>query len=214
LKIAILLGAGGRAAGLQDGGSIYVFERKKAEWQADIKLDFSPAGLGSMTELRAYIGSVSRSLGDCRILAAKLSTGFFRIAFESFGVALWAVEGVPRDYIGLIEAFYSGQGALPVETAETKFPQFPAECEVPALIVPVPNRAGYYTADLRDVMAHRSGINSREALLPFFRHTPFSRLELICDHIPRWFETELPALKLRYEAEYSGRTIKVYVYPQ
>ncbi|MDR3173775.1 MAG: hypothetical protein LBU19_05965, partial [Treponema sp.] len=63
MKIAILLDNAGKAAGLQDGGAIYVFERKKEEWSSDIKLDFSPAGFGSMAELRAYIGSVSRALG-------------------------------------------------------------------------------------------------------------------------------------------------------
>jgi Fe-only nitrogenase accessory protein AnfO len=200
LKIAVLLDESGKAAGLQKGGTIYVFERKEDIWLSEVKLDFQPVEFGSMAELRTYIGSTSRLLGDCHILAAQASTGFYRVVFESFEVALWAVEGIPQNFIGQIEAFYTEPAASRAET--------------PALISPVPGKAGYYRADLREVMAHRAGLNSREVLLPFFKHTLFSRLELVCDHVPRWFEKELPALGLRADAEAGGEIVKIHVYPR
>jgi hypothetical protein len=136
-------------------------------------------------------------------LAAKASIGFYRVAFESFGVSLWIAKGAPREFIGEIEAFYAAPPALPENNQPT------------AIITPVAGKAGYYAADLREVMKRQAGLNSKDVLLPFFQHTAFSRLEIVCDHIPRWFEKELPALKLRADAEFTGEAVaKVYVYPQ
>jgi Fe-only nitrogenase accessory protein AnfO len=202
LKIAVMLDETGNAARLQDGGTIYVFERKGDIWSSDIKLDFRPAEFDSMTDLRTYICSVKCRLGDCKILAAKASIGFYRVLFESFGIGLWAVTGIPQHFIGRVEAFYVKQ-AVSLD-----------DSSAPVLIAPIPGKTGYYKADLREVMAHRTGINSREVLLPFFMHTPFTRLELVCDHIPRWFERELPALKLRADAESADRIVKIHVYHQ
>jgi Fe-only nitrogenase accessory protein AnfO len=206
LKIAVLLDDAGRAAGFHEGGTIYIFERQEDVWRSDIKFDFLPAGFASMTELRDYIGSISCRLGDCKILAAKASAGFYRVAFESFGVGLWAVTGTPRHFIGQVEAFYTKPAPSPADSSE--------DGKTPVFITPISGKTGYYRADLREVMAHRAGINSRELLLPFFKQTPFTRLELVCDHIPRWFEKELPALKLRADAESADRIVKVHVYHQ
>ncbi|MDR2151872.1 MAG: hypothetical protein LBO72_03540 [Helicobacteraceae bacterium] len=202
MKIAALLDSAGVAADLQEGGTIYLFERgKNGERPPSKQLDFSPAKFTSMAELRSYIGFASGQLEDCKILAAKASNGFYRVAFESFGVSLWAVEGAPQDFIGAIEAFYAKPTTL-------------AQNQPPTLITPVPNKAGYYAADLREVMSRKAGLNSKEILLPFFRHTAFTCLELVCDHVPKWFENELPALKLRADAEFADKTVKIRVYPQ
>jgi hypothetical protein len=63
-------------------------------------------------------------------------------------------------------------------------------------------------------MAHRTSLNSKEILLPFFKRTSFSQLEITCDHMPKWFEKELPALKLRADAKLVDKTLKIYVYPK
>ena len=34
-------------------------------------------------------------------------------------------------------------------------------------------------------------MNSRQLLLPFIREASFCQLEVICDHLPKWFEREL-----------------------
>jgi Fe-only nitrogenase accessory protein AnfO len=207
LKIAALLNQAGETADLQEEGSIYIFERNcKDEWLSEIKLDFTPVKLGSMEELRSHIGAISRRLGDCKVLAAKTSIGFCRVAFESFGVALWALEGSPRSFIGAIEAFYAKQTKESAVMTEANQP--------PAFITPVAGKAGHYAADLRNVMAHKAGLNSKEILLPFFKSASFTRLELDCDHIPRWFDQELPALNLRADAEFVNKTVKVVVSPQ
>jgi hypothetical protein len=66
--------------------------------------------------------------------------------------------------------------------------------------------------DLRDVMAHKTTLNSKELLLPFFQSTPFRQLEIICDHIPCWFQSELSILGLRANVESSdGGQMKIHV---
>jgi hypothetical protein len=41
---------------------------------------------------------------------------------------------------------------------------------------------------------------SREVLMPFFETVAFQRLEILCEHIPKWFPMELETLGLRVES--------------
>ncbi|WP_010254223.1 Fe-only nitrogenase accessory AnfO family protein [Treponema primitia] len=206
MKIAILLDAEGRAASFTEQGTIYVYERRDDVWAADRKQDFVSAAYTTMADLRSYICKITAWLGECKVLAAKRSNGYYRLAFEGCGVALWAVEGSPPQFISQIESFYT-------KSPELQPDHQPAAVPSKTYITPIPGKTGFYAADLRDVMAHKAGINSRELLLPFFEEAQFERLEIICDHVPRWFNEELGRLNLKAVSESDGRQTKVHVYP-
>jgi hypothetical protein len=196
-------------------------------------------------------------------VAAKLSNGYYRVVLEGYGVGVWAVNGIPQNYIAQIEAFYKNcperrpsnkthgtknkthrttsknrratseeREATSAELGttseeheatseeheatsaerETTSTEREATSEEQAFIIPIPHKTGFYSADLRDVMAHKTHLNSREILLPFLQSTPFNRLEITCTHVPRWFEKELPYLHLRADIESSQEGVKIHVY--
>lgn len=199
MRIAVLLDGKGRAAGLDKSGTILVYERVDNTWAADRKLEYESSEYATMAALRKYLGTVRSWLDDCNILAAKPSNGFYRVVFESFGVALWAIDGYPQDFISQIEHFYTHRKA--------------ESCESPEPITPIAHKAGYYSVDLKEVMAHRSAFNSKQILMPFLREAKFMRLEITCDHVPKWFASELPALNLRADVESYQDGVRVHVYP-
>ncbi|HWQ73764.1 MAG TPA: Fe-only nitrogenase accessory AnfO family protein [Syntrophomonas sp.] len=199
MKIAVLMNESGRAASFFETAALLVYEKNGDSWVADQKYDWTPGMHHSMSALRTYLGHIVDWLQDCKVVAAKRSHGFYRVVFESCGVAVWAVEGCPQDFIPQIECFYN-------ENTETG--SEPAE-----LICPIAGKTGFYAVDLREVMAHHDAYNSRDVLMPFFQKSAFERLEIICDHVPKWFQTELPALGLRADVEAQGSVMKVHVYP-
>jgi Fe-only nitrogenase accessory protein AnfO len=226
MLIAALLNDDGDAASPQEGGKARVFDRKGGEWETVAEAAFRPEGCASMADLRAYIGDACQRLGGCKVLAAGPATGFYRVAFESFGVALWTVAGHPEAAFEQIEAFYAeanrkgcgkgtacgcGQGCG-AGCGKEGGGGAGGKGAADSLIKAVHGKAGHYKADLREVMGGRAGINSREALLPFLKEVPFARLELVCEHVPRWFEAELPALGLRADTEFCGNSVTVNVY--
>lgn len=204
MKIAALLDRFGRAATPSAGGTLYIYERQGSNWVTSERVTFSTVEHLSMQELRRYLAEVSGWLGDCKVVAARASHGYYRVAFGSLGVALWAVRGVPQDFIEQIEGFYAHADAAAQQTE----PAPP-----PAAIEPIPGRAGHYRLDLREAMAVKGAHNSRRVLLPFFRDTSFVRLEMVCDHVPRWFDSELPELGLRATVESQSTFCRVHVYP-
>ena len=201
MKIAVLMNDGGRTAGFSEDAALYVFERIGDAWAANAKYDWSPRRFASMRALRAELVELVRWLDDCKVVAARRrSNGFYRVVLEGCGIALWAMEGRPQEYIAQIEKFHA-LCEQPAKAAET-----------PELIRPIAGKAGHYAVDLREVMAHHLSVNSRDVLMPFFQNATFERLEITCDHVPKWFGKELPKLMLRADTELQKTAMKVHVY--
>lgn len=80
---------------------------------------------------------------------------------------------------------------------------------------PIKNRGdGSYYIDLRSITENNEEMTSKQVLLPFFRNTVFKELELICDHIPPWFDVEFKQLNLQFYSEPIDEIgFKVKVYP-
>jgi Fe-only nitrogenase accessory protein AnfO len=204
MKIAALLDGTGQVAIPQRGGTLYIYEREGMNWVASQKLEFTPGEYVSMADLRRYLEQVRDWLGDCKVLAAGETTGYYRVLFGSLGIALWGVRGTPEQFIEQLETFH-----LQAETVSE-----PVEPEpVAAAIEPISERTGHYRLDLRAAMAQKGSHTSRQVLIPFFQNSSFLRLEIVCDHVPRWFDRELPEFGLGSKVESQSDFVKVHVYP-
>jgi Fe-only nitrogenase accessory protein AnfO len=214
MQIAILLDQHGAAARFSDGGTIYVFEKHDETWISERKLDFLNQNCTSMSELRRYMFSIVQWLGDCKVFAAQLSTGYYRVILEGYGIGLWSVEGIPQHFITQIESFYQNNtNRETINETHSKNQELTIN-ERQRLIIPIPHKTGFYRVDLRDVTAHKTTLNSKELLLPFFKETPFRQLEIICDHVPRWFQSELSNLGLWANVESSdNEQMKIVIVP-
>ena len=187
MKIAALLDETGQASSPQAGGTIYVYQREADNWVASRRTQFA-GEFTMMSDLRNHLTEVAEWLADCKVLAGRAANGYYRVAFGSLGVALWTVRGRPEEFIEQIEQYYRRATAL---AAQEERP------EPSATIEPIPERVGHYRVDLRGVMGVAGAHSSRRVLLPFLQPSAsFTRLEITCDHVPRWFATELPELDL------------------
>jgi hypothetical protein len=77
-------------------------------------------------------------------------------------------------------------------------------------------RDGHYRIDLVRVLASDFRLTSKQVLIPFMEKTAFQRLEILCDHPPRWLGGECERLKCHAESEplvVDGLQWKITVYP-
>lgn len=199
MKIAILMNETGTTVSFSEKAELFVYERVGDTWVSELKHEWTPGVHHTLSALRDCLRGIVDWLKDCKVVAARRSNGFYRVVFEGYGVSMWAIEGYPQDFIPQIERFYQNNNA---EKSN----------EPDELISPIAGKPGFYSVDLREVMAHHGSYNSRDILMPFFEKVAFERLEIICDHVPRWFEKELPAFRLRADAEAQGNIMKVHVY--
>jgi Fe-only nitrogenase accessory protein AnfO len=73
---------------------------------------------------------------------------------------------------------------------------------------------GQYQFNLAEVLQKNPTLNSREVLIPFLEKRAFQKLEIICDHLPRWFEMKADQLMLQTDYEEAaavGHGMKVVV---
>lgn len=204
MKIAALLDDEGLAASPEAGGTVHVFQREDDNWVASRSLRFAGGqASATMRGVREQIAGVSTWLGDCKVLAARATIGYYRVTFAGFEVALWPVHGRPEDFVEEIERYYRQAAAIAAQ---------PEPAKPSAVIEPVPEQVGHYRVDLRGVMGSGSH-SSRQVLGPFLRKANFARLDIICDHVPRWFATDLPELGLRSTEESVSDFTEVHVYP-
>ena len=83
----------------------------------------------------------------------------------------------------------------PATTGASREPSAPRGCIPPPAPIGDPE-LGHYLINLSDILRDNSALNSREVLIPALEERIFRRLEIICDHVPRWFYDELRNLKL------------------
>lgn len=87
-------------------------------------------------------------------------------------------------------------------------------CEVPLPVLTGDIADGCYSINLAAILEENPTLNSRQILMPALEETSFKKLEIICDHLPRWFNNELRNLKLTAGPEVpdeTGKWLKVVV---
>ena len=59
--------------------------------------------------------------------------------------------------------------------------------------------AGNYFLDLKKLLIKKSSLTSKQALLPFLKENPFQVLDVLCSHVPPWFDLEFDKLGFNKE---------------
>lgn len=208
MQIAVLVDQKNHVAAFEQGGIVKLYENQHGAWRSIKEYPYQIDGLGEPSALWNRLSELCRWMEPCVILAARRFRGTYRVILERHEISMWEMDGFSsmgaEDFLDDIEEFHANQKDQ--------------ECCTPAgsgePVVPTEQNPGCYTIDLTDVMQHRTSLNSQQILLPFFRNTSFKSLEIICDHVPKWFERELFNYNLKTEVlEQRGR-LHVYLIPE
>ncbi|MCE1175474.1 MAG: hypothetical protein LWW77_12850 [Propionibacteriales bacterium] len=204
MLLAALLNADGQAVTPATGGTVHVFEDVDGYWTVVRTTEFTSIGDGSMDELRHRVEELCHWLSDCTVLAAGVTNGYYRVTFASFGVTLWPVRGTPEQFVDLIANAYRQAATQPEQPA----------VEEPAIqINELPARPGHFRVDLRNAMGKPGAHTSKEVLLPFLAENNFRQLEVLCDHVPKWFARVLPEFQLTSKEQNRDDYVQVSIYP-
>jgi Fe-only nitrogenase accessory protein AnfO len=203
-KIAVHLSDLEETISLNECGTIKVYAKKNTQWVIEKKLDFSISEAVGIKGIRDKYVQLAEVLDDCKILVASNITGISYNVLDSMGFNLWEIEGKPDEFLEHVL-----ESEIKNEINETKeYENGDKE------IGPVEaDKEGHYFIDLKRFTENNSRISTKQALLPFLRSRTFYELEIICSHMPPWFDREFAALGLKYFAvQNSTNEYKVRVY--
>lgn len=184
VRIAVYVNEEGMVATIKEKGSVRVYEKNDTTWVMENEIPCSIDFETGILNVRNGITSMLQSITDCKIFAALEISGQLYYLLESYGYSSYEIDGEPEQYL---------ESILHTETEEINRAMMEQEVRTP-IIKPEPTgQSGVYTINLRKAMAMDLTISSKKILKPLLQEGRFDVLEVICDHVPRWFETDLKA---------------------
>ncbi|MDA8442136.1 MAG: nitrogenase [Peptococcaceae bacterium] len=185
--VAVYVNELGETASLYDQGKIVIYHKVRDGWHIAREQEFSLDKSSGLKGMRQSMTAALAFLGDCKVLAGSAVAGIPYFELEKAGISVWEFAGQPEEFLDYIVA----QEDIAAPTVETAiFPTWPSELE-----------QGHFRMSLQDIQRSNVGFTTKQALLPFLRQGKFYSLEVICNHIPPWLETELLTGNLQAKVE-------------
>ncbi|SKA15109.1 Fe-only nitrogenase accessory protein AnfO [Trichlorobacter thiogenes] len=241
MEIATYLNTKGAIAGCHEKGRICVYEQTEDSWTAIKEIALEMDLDLSLSEMKVRIKAAIAQLDDCEVFVVQEFRGLLHALLkEEFGFRTWKSEGTLLEQLEYVarhdREFVAAQAALAAAGhscssseshsncgggCSSRRPQRGAAPSAPAQPLPQPvpvgdSCDGYYQINLAEILKKDSSLNSKQVLVPFMSGVAFKKLEVLCDHPPRWFSNELGKLNLTVASELpdsTGAGLKVMVVP-
>ncbi len=189
-KIAMFVDEDGYSAPLDSAGNLALYIYDEKEWRCTKRISFGTVEKMNLPEIRARVHGMISEIDDCKVFIAKNTKGIFFSFLDGAGISIWQLEGYPADFLDDI-------------MEKEKINSQDGSSTEPAIVAVGDDPDGIYKIDLISILKSNRSLTSKQALLPFLQKNIFSRLEVICEHVPKWFDREFDSLKLTLEVEES-----------
>ncbi|EPR12021.1 Fe-only nitrogenase accessory protein AnfO [Ruminiclostridium papyrosolvens] len=191
-QIAVIVNDEEELSPFEKGSLINIYNKNNTQWQLYKEVRYYINTNMSLSDLRENIKSLIMELEDCKIIVGKVMSGLAYNIFDRMGFAIFEAKDITSC---VLDDIYNEVSSLKAETANSK----------QVALSPVQTEEnGVFYINLMELQAKHPEISSKKALKPFLETTPFFRLEVICSHVPPWFDNILPELDLSYSIEENG----------
>ena len=167
--------------------NLVFYTKEGPAWRQSGKIPLKPDLSGGIAVIRENVTRIIAVFDDCRIIITQSLTGIPYQIFDNAGFII--CEAADFD-LGLLDAIQTDLTDLAQETETDTNPV----AKTPVAT----DDAGRYFLDLNQVQRFHPELSTKMILLPFLKGTPFYALEVVCSHIPTWFENKLPEMGLAY----------------
>ena len=182
MKIAAFVNESGEIVDFYGKGEICLFGKVADAWAITKVLPLTLKREMGIAGVRSALTNTVSQLEDCEVFLVRELRGILKVYLEELGYRVWKSEGPLVDQLDNV--LFREQEMLNEEVVAVPSPQ------------PV-GEPGDDSYRINLVELIRSGMPhvSREVLMPFFETVSFRKLEIVCEHIPKWFPMELETLE-------------------
>ncbi|EJW10896.1 AnfO protein, required for Mo- and V-independent nitrogenase [Rhodovulum sp. PH10] len=219
MKIAVHVDAEGEVAKISQPGAILVFAQSGATWTVHKTIRFAVGDARDLAAIHASLAAAVAEFEDCRVFLSRDVRGVVNSILQEMGIRTWQSHGslfAQLDIVARRENERDQQEAAEQRAARKHERErgrhrrhhldgvdSGAERTGPEP-VGAPG-SGHYRLDLVALLATAPDVNAWDILIPFLTGTPFRRLDVVCDEVPRWLARAVRALNMVAEVEPPAR---------
>ena len=224
MKIAVLENESKKTISLFDQGFVTTYESDGGDWEIIDSFENTACGVTSISEVNAAITDIVERLGNVSVIVTSKISGIAISIFEDEGYRIFVADNNTMDFLDLVReqmikyAEDQKNNSCQVDTEPCGCNEsFCGEQNMTGGSDPCGGQCGggehsfcmeqfiEYRMDkgelsinMQAILLTNPSLTSRGLLLPYLRSGEFSSLDIICNHIPRWFDEELENLRLEY----------------
>lgn len=237
MKIATYVDHAGEIANVYERGVVRVYDDTTGAWRLIREIPFEITLDMSLAEVKAVLHTAVAQLDDCRtFLSGEVRGLIYSLLQEESGFRVWKSRGQPEAQLDQI-ARQDAELAVnrEKEAAERAFAALFSSpsggcggggCgggggsrkrsgEALRAIQSMTETLGdgHVRINLSDILSRYKNANSMDVLVPLLEDGRFRSLEILCDHLPRWFDRKVADLNMTAEVRPSGRGVNAVVVP-
>lgn len=168
---------------------VYSFDPENNAWYATQNIEFSLLDCTSIAGIRKKILDMIHALGECRVFIGSEVTGQLYSILEAHRFNIYEVNGEPEQFLSSVLELENKNGEIPAETSGSSRRIYPEKA----------GEEGAYFLNLKAALSNNPELSSKKILLPFIDEKKFKKIEVLCDHIPRWLNSELEKSGMKFD---------------
>ena len=209
MKIAAYVDDNGKLASPYDDGRITLYDNASGAWKPMQDVALAIRADMRLAEVKTAVRQAVAEMDGCTVFVSATTTGLVNAVLqEELGFHTWKSGGACLEQLDAVAAREAELAATPPPVpleppflgrkrccgsgSERLSPRQP-----PASPISLTRDAhGCSRVNLIEALENDASRNSRDVLWPILAEGAFSRLEILCAHVPRWFAGALEELGL------------------
>lgn len=188
MKIAAAENNSHRTSSIFTNGVITIYEGEESNWKVAKSFENRVCNAQGIAAVRKSVTDIIKNLDDVKIIATSEISGVAFSLFEAAGFEIFIADSEVKNVLAGVWK----------EISKLNQEQNGETADIMAYLESGMNE-GDFCLNMMKILADNPQFTSKSLLLPYLRNGSFKRLDVVCSHLPPWFDKELNSLGLRYE---------------
>ena len=190
MKIAVVENNNQKTSSIFEPGFVATYEEDGGEWKVLNRFENKVCNAKGIAAVRMAVADTVKQLGDVKIVVASEIPGIAFGTFQAAGFEIFLVENSALDVLDSVKK----EMLEVIEKRQEK----PRKFDIMQFLEPGMNK-GDFCLNMEEILLKNPELTSKKILIPYLKNGEFNRLDVICSHIPKWFNIDLGVLGFEYE---------------
>lgn len=190
MKIAVVESSNQKTSSIFEPGFVATYENDGGEWKAMNRFENKVCNAKGIAAVRMAVADTIKQLDDVKIVVASEIPGIAFGIFETAGFEIFLVKNCALDVLDSVKKEM-------LEVIEEQ-QERPCKFDIMQFLEPGMYK-GDFCLNMEEILSKNPQLTSKKILIPYLKNGEFNRLDVICSHVPKWFDKDFGVLGLEYE---------------